>query len=162
FNKQEIIEYFGTQDNQYVQIPMCRVMQIEDVLNDITLWGDVYPIKKSEQCIMAGQVGRLPTDSLTLFDRAYPGYALMYLMNNEEIPRKFVMRCKTGFSNAVKSFVRSRKSSKIVSIYPADGAIEQLKSYGYIVTKDTALKVRMVKIKLPTGEMEVLLTSLYN
>jgi len=28
-------EYFGTQDNQYVSIPMARVMQIQDILNDI-------------------------------------------------------------------------------------------------------------------------------
>lgn len=83
FNKQEVIEYFGTQDNQHVQVPMCRVMQIDDVLNDITFWGDIYPIKKSEQCIMAAQVSRLPTDSLTLFDRGYPSYTLMYLMNNQ-------------------------------------------------------------------------------
>lgn len=70
------------------------------------------------------------------------------------------MRCKVGFSNDGKCFVRSRKSTKIVTIYPTKDAIEQLKAYGYIVTKNTGMKVRMVKIKLPTGETEVLLTSL--
>ena len=55
-NKKEVIEYFGTQDNQHVSIPMARVMQVQDILNDITVWGTIGPIKESEQAIMAGQV----------------------------------------------------------------------------------------------------------
>jgi hypothetical protein len=40
-NKEEVKQYFGTQDNQHVSIPMARVMQVHDVLNDITVWGDI-------------------------------------------------------------------------------------------------------------------------
>ena len=81
-NKKEVIEHFGTQDNQHVSVPMARVMQIQDVLNDITVWGDIRPIKESEQAIMAGQVSQLSEDSLTLFDRGYPSYVLLYLLMN--------------------------------------------------------------------------------
>ena len=38
-NKKEVIEYFGTQDNQHVSVPMARVMQIQDILNDIIRLG---------------------------------------------------------------------------------------------------------------------------
>lgn len=160
-NKKEVIEHFGTQDNQFGGIPMARVMQVQDILNDITVWGDIRPIKESEQAIMAGQVRHLSADSLTLFDRAYPGFALMYLMRNEETPRDFVMRCKVSFNNEVKQFVRSRKSSKTIELFPTANAISTLREHGYIVTAKTSLKVRMVKVKLPTGEVEILLTSLY-
>lgn len=156
-----MIEHFGTQDNQYGGTPMARVMQVHDVLNDITVWGDIYPIRKSEQSIMADEVGNLSTDSLTLFDRGYPGYALMYLMSHQETPRHFVMRCKIGFNTEVKQFVRSAKASKIVELSPTPNAIATLREQGYIVSAKTTLKVRMVKFKLPTGEVEVLLTSLY-
>src|SRR2546425_1041696 len=84
-------------------------MQIQDILNDITVWGDIRPIKESEQAIIAEQAGNLYEDSLTLFDRGYPSYALMYLLMNEETPRHFVMRCKVGFNKEVKQFVHSRK-----------------------------------------------------
>lgn len=161
-NKREVIEYFGTQDNQHVSVPMARVMQLQDILNDITVWGDIGPITESEQAIMAGQVGQLYEDSLTLFDRGYPSYVLMYLLMNEETPRHFVMRCKVGFNNEVKKFVRSRKTSKIVEWPASNAAIATLRQHGYIVTAKTTIKVRMAKIKLRTGEIEILLTNLYD
>jgi hypothetical protein len=140
---------------------MARVMQVQDILNDITVRGTIHPIKQSEQAIMANQVSQLYEDSLTLFDRGYPGFALMYLMLNEETPRNFVMRCKVGFNKEVQQFVHSTKSSKTIELFPGNTAIATLKEQGYIVTAKTPLKVRMVKVKLPTGEVEVLLTSLY-
>ncbi len=161
-NKEEVIKHFGTQDNQHVGIPMARVMQVHDILNDITVWGDIRPIKESEQAIMAERVSYLFKDSLTIFDRGYPGFALMYLMLNEETPRNFVMRCKVGFNKEVQKFVRSRKSSKTIELSPTANAIATLRQHRYIVTAQTTLKVRMVKVKLPTGEVEILLTSLYN
>jgi hypothetical protein len=161
-NKPEVVEYFGSADNQYGGVPMGRAMQIHDVLNDLTVWGDIFPRKYSENAIIAQQVSFLPTDSLTLFDRGYPGYTLMYLMNNQESPRHFLMRCKTSFSNEIKTFVDSRKSSKIITIYPSREAIEQLREHGYIVTPKTELKIRLVKVKLPDGETEILLTNLYD
>lgn len=161
-NKKEVIEHFGTQDNQHVSVPMARVMQIQDVLNDITVWGDIRPIKESEQAIIAGQVSQLYEDSLTLFDRGYPGYVLLYLLINQEVPRYFVMRCKAGFNNEVKKFVHSRKTSKIVEWAAGNVAIATLWQHGYMVTAQTTIKIRMVKIKLRTGEIEILLTNLYD
>ena len=161
-NKKEVNEYFGTQDNQYVSIPMARVMQIQDILNDITVWGDLYPIKKSEQSIMNEQVSNLYIDSLTLFDRGYPSYALMYLMNNQETPRSFVMRCKVGFNKEVRAFLHSGKKSEVIELRPTSDAIATLYKNGYIVTNETTLKVRLVKVKLSSGEVEVLLTNLYD
>lgn len=161
-NKKEVIEHYGTQDNQYVQIPMARVMQIHDILNEITVWGNIYSIKESEQAIMAEQISRLGEDSLTLFDRGYPSYALLYLLLNEETPRHFVMRCKKGFNNEVKKFVCSKNGSKIIELTPNAAAIAALKTHGFIVTVKTTIKLRVVKIDLSTGEQEILLTSLYD
>ena len=161
-NKKEVVEYFGTQGNQHVSVPMARVMQVQDILNDITVWGDIRPISESEQAIMAGRVSQLHEDSLTLLDRGFPSYALMYLMLNEETPRHFVMRCKVGFNKEVKQFVNSRKSSKTIELAPTADAITTLRKHGYILTTATTIKVRMVKIKLSTGEIEILLTSLYD
>jgi hypothetical protein len=162
FDKGDIKEYFGIQGNQYTEVPMAQVMQIHDVLNDLTLWGDIYPINHSEQHIMACNIDRLPANSLTLFDRGYPSYTLMYLLLNQESPRHFVMRCRSNFNNAVKDFLRSGKHSKIIELKPNQDAIDKLREHGFIVTNNTRIKVRMVKIKLATGEEEVLLTDLYD
>jgi len=161
-NRKDVVEYFGTQDNQRVSIPMARVMQVQDILNDITVWGAIRPIKESEQAIMVKQVSNLYEDSLTLFDRGYPSYALMYLMNNQEIPRHFVMRCKVSFNKEVKHFLQSRNNSLTIELMPTSNAITTLREHGYIVTAATTVKVRMVKVKLSSGEIEVLLTNLFD
>ncbi|MEO5569540.1 MAG: IS4 family transposase [Bacteroidia bacterium] len=161
-NKEEVIEHFGTQDNQHVSIPMARVVQLQDILNDITVWGKMRPIKESEQAILIRQVSTLYEDSITLLDRAYPGFALIYMMNNQETPRHFVIRCKAGFNKETIQFLRSRKNSKIITLRATTAAIATLHQQGYTLPAATTLKVRLVKIKLSSGETELLLTNLYN
>ncbi|WP_103867425.1 IS4 family transposase [Aquimarina sp. I32.4] len=161
-DKPDIVREFGTQDNQYTKTPMAQVMQLQDVLNDITIWGAVFPIKQGEQPIFSAQVSSLYEDSLTLFDRGYPSYALMYLMLNQETPRHFVMRCKISFNKEIKEFVNSDKVSQIVALKPTKEAIATLKNYGYVVNKNTSITIRLVKVVLSTGEIEVLLTNLYD
>jgi len=161
-NKKEVVDYFGTQDNQHVCIPMARIMQVQDILNDITVWGKLFLIKESEQVILAGQVSHLYADSLTLFDRGYPSYALIYLINNQEVPRHFVIRCKVGFNKEMKQFLKSSKNSKIIDLKPTANAIATLREHGHIITVETTTKVRMVKVFLSSGEEEILLTNLYD
>ena len=161
-NTEDIIKHFGIQGHNRGGISMGRIMQIHDILNDLTVWGDIYPIKESEKAIIAAQIPKLATDSITLFDRGYPSYGLMYLMLNEEIPRHFVIRCPATFNKEVIQFVRSGKPSKIVELCPGYKSIAMLKENGYVVSEKTTIKVRMVQINLPTGEKEVLLTTLYD
>ena len=161
-DRAEIVEKFGTQDNQHSKIPMARVMQLEDVLNKITIWGNISPIKESEGFIISKHIGELHEDSLTLFDRGYPSYLLMYLMLNQEKPRNFVIRCKADFNKQVKEFVASNQDSKIVMLTPSSQTISRLKNYGYIVNTTTQIKVRLVKVILSSDQVEILLTSLYD
>ncbi|MEJ7681812.1 MAG: IS4 family transposase [Segetibacter sp.] len=161
-DKEDIVKHFGTHDNQHVSTPMARVMQVHDILNDITVWGDIFPIAESEQAIIAKQVSELATDSLTIFDRGFAGYGLMYLMINEETPRHFIIRCKTTFNKEVIEFARSGKRSKIVELKPSYKSIVMLKGNGYIINANTTIKVRMVQVNLPNGEQEILLTNLYD
>lgn len=161
-NNEEVREYFGTHDNQHVKVPMARIVQVQDVLNDISVWGNIFPINESERGFMAGNVGRLHEDSLTLFDRGFPSYALMYLMNNQEAPRHFVMRCKVGFNKEVKKFSQGRESNGVVNLKPTKKAKDALLKHGYAVWDSTNVKVRMAKVKLNSGQTEVLLTNLYD
>jgi hypothetical protein len=161
-NKPETIRYFGTQHNQHRDVAMVRIIQMQDVLNDMTLWGGLYSINDAEPSVIACQLDELAVDSITLFDRGYPGYGLMYLLLNQESPRHFVMRCQSNFNAEVKGFLAASINSKTVYFTPGREAIAMLRKHGYIVTPITPLKIRMVKIILPTGETEILLTSLYD
>ena len=160
--KKEVIDYFGTKTNQFGSTPMARIMQIYDVLNDITVMSEISPSTVSEKAIITKHIDNLYPDSLTIFDRGFPGYEIMYLMLNQERPRHFVMRCKVDFNNEVRCFVASKASSKIVELRPTQLVINELYKKGYLIKKHTTIKVRMVKVKLSTGVIEVLLTSLYD
>ena len=159
-NKQEVIEHFGTQDNQFTSIPMAQVVQIHDVLNDITIWGDIYPIKTSEQSIIAKNLHYFSQNSIALFDRGYPSYGLIYLLEKQS--SLFVMRAKVGFNKEVKEFMESPMTDTIAYFTPNNVAQKNLQEYGYNITCETKVKVRLVKIKLDSGETEVLITNLYD
>ena len=155
-NRKDVINYFGTQDNQHSKTPMARVLQVYDVLNDITVISKIEPLNQSETAIISSQIEQLFSDSLTIFDRGFPSYQFMYLMMNTETPRHFVIRCKTSFNKEVEQLTRSRKNSKIVELKPTLSAIEGLRKKGFIITRETTIKIRMVKIKLSSGEIEIL------
>lgn len=161
-NKEDVINYFGTQDNQYAKVPMARIMQVYDVLNDMIIFSNIYPIKTSEKKIITNHIHSLFSDSISIFDRGFPSYELMYLMINEEASKHFVIRCKVDFNNDVKQFIRSRKNNKIIELTPTPNAIASLKLKGFIITSKTIIKIRMVKLKISSGVTEILLTNLYD
>jgi Transposase DDE domain len=162
-NKKELKERFGTWGNQHGDnSPMARIVQAYDVLNDLTILNTIHPITTSEKAIINGEVDKLLPTSLTLFDRGFPSYELMYLMIQAEQPKHFVIRCMTTFNNEVKLFAKSALNSKIIDLKASPNAIAGLLNKGFIITDSTHIKVRMVKVKLCTGETELLLTNLYD
>lgn len=163
FNNPEIVNHFGTHNNQHTdsKIPMARVMKVFDVLNDIILWGDLFPIAKSEQEIINENIHQLPVGSLSIFDRGFPSFALIYLLQNQEQPLRFVMRCKQNAWKEITEFVRSSEQSKLIKIKASSNAIETLRKNGFIITSDTTIEVKAIKVQLKTGEIEVLITNLF-
>jgi Transposase DDE domain len=161
-DKPDVVEYYGTQRNQHSYAPMARVMQTYDVLNELIVHSSLHHIKTGEQSIITKNIQHLFEDSITLFDRGFPSYELMYLMMNQEKPRHFVIRCKVDFNNEIKTFMNSKRKDTIVEITPTAYAIKSLYSKGFIISTQTKLKVRAVKVKLSTGATEVLLTNLFN
>jgi hypothetical protein len=158
----EVTTHFGSATNQFTEVPMARAMQVHDVLNDITVWADLFPYTDSELSIITSHLQHLPADSLTLFDRGFASYSLMYLLMNEERPRHFLIRCKTDFCQEVKQFVNSRKKEVITTLYPSRESIARLREQHYIVSAKTGIQVRMVRVQLADGQTEVLLTNLYD
>lgn len=157
---QEIdIHYKGGQ-NKYGTFPLCRFMKMYDILNDFTLKVDIMPMNGSERMVAYNWVDDLPNNSITIYDRGFPSFSLFYLMQNCEVPKDFIIRCKKDFSNSIKEFVASKDTSRLIKFYPDDRAILLLKSYFQKVTKSTCLELRVEKINLKNGEIEVLITSI--
>ena len=152
----ELIEYFGTQENQHGQKPMARAVQLYDVLNGLTLWGGVFPIRQAESTLLCAHLQHLPCGSIVVLDRYFPGFALMYLLRQRGV--HFVIRCKLDFNSEVKAFVRSRKCSKIVALHATPDARSRLKELGQELNSEAVVKVRLVKFTISPKQTEVLLT----
>jgi len=94
------------------------------------------------------------SNDLLLYDRGYPSYDFIY--QHLEKGLDYLMRIKIAFSQMTKDFHSSGKRSQVIDIYPAKNIKILDKDYD----KNTPIKVRLVRIELPKGEVEILITSL--
>ena len=161
-NKDKIKKYFGVQKNQSVEIPMARTMYAHDVLNDIMVLSEIYPIKYSEHAVLPTWIEKLQEDVIGIYDRGFASFKIMYLHINQEKEKKFVIRVPVTFNKVVKEFVASGKRSKIVQFNATYAAIKELYKLGYKVTRETSIKIRLVRVQLNNGDIEVLATNLYD
>lgn len=159
-NKPELFEHFGIQINQSTSVVMGRIMTARDVLNGINIFSQLYPINTSEQQIAYQWIPNLEKDMLAIYDRGFPSFTAMYLHLEQEAPVNFVVRCKNNFNKEVSCFSQSGCSDLLVEMKATNSAISELYKQGYKVTSETKVKVRLVKVQLPDGKTEILITSL--
>lgn len=162
FNKESVIAHFGCGKNQFTQTPLARVIKYYDVLNKFVIFSKICPITTGESTIVGNHIQELPVNSLSIYDRGFAGFPLMYLLINQEVERQFVIRCRTDFNKPVIAFMKSTATDTVVNFYPDHKAKMKMYQYGYKAFTTTSIKVRMVKVVLKTGEIEVLLTNLYD
>ena len=159
-NTPELKDYFGMHFNQHTGTTMGRIMGIYDVLNEIMVTSHLFPIEYSERKIINSWIPFYEPDMLFLYDRGFPGYATIYLHNVQEKEIKFVMRCKNNFNEDVALFSAGNEKETIIELAPSYKAIKELHKYGYIVTKQDKIKIRLIKVILNTGEVEILMSNL--
>lgn len=161
-NKESVKLHFGTHGIHFSEVPMAGIMKFYDVLNKITIFSKIYPITIGEKNVVADNIEKIPVNSLSIYDRGFPSFSLMYLLINQESTRHFVMRAKQTFNKEVSEFMKSSSKDVTIKIAPNPRAIHKMKEYGFIVSKNTFISIRMIKVVLDNGEIEVLLTNLYD
>ncbi|MDB5119295.1 MAG: Transposase protein [Sphingobacteriales bacterium] len=161
-NKEEVTGHFGTHGNQRGTVTLGRILSAFDVLNNITIKTDLYPINQSEQKIAVQWLPSYHADMLLVYDRAYPGFASIFHHQNKEQPQSFLMRCPVGFNNEIVSFVKSGSNDAISTFKANKGAVSELRSQGFIVPLGTDIPVRLIKVVLDDGTTEVLVTNLFD
>lgn len=155
-----IAEHFG----KYKGAVTGRVMCMYDVLNQISYKNQLAPIQISENEIARNWVHNLGSDKtflgevLCLYDMKFPGFAMAYEHINQGV--NFVMRAERTFNTMVYDFANSRKKQLVTKWYPSDGGLKELQQKGYAIGEEDFIKVRLIKIELPNGEVEYLITSL--
>ena len=155
----EITKEFGQIriKNQYGQDSytggLCSVLY--DVLNEIVIDGVLAPSSSSEVALAIEHTHGCQEDDLILFDRNYAGYALFAILIAKNI--NFLCRCSTNAFRVVEDFIADATlQDTVVTLTPC----KDLKAKVSRGELPPQLQIRLVKILLSTGEIEILATSL--
>lgn len=158
-NTPSLKQYFGGQSNQQTDFVVAKTFYHYDVLNELILLPQIKPYRCGEMNMAYDAIDGIEEDMLTLYDRNFSNYKMVALHMWQEKERKFVIRAKES-QNIVKAFIERGKASAVVYMQPTASSIAGLKKSGFIITKDTLLKVRLVRVELP-HTTEVLITNLW-
>ena len=134
----------------------ARLSVLYDLLNHIGLDARLAPVTTSEVDLGAAQLESVEKNDVVIWDRGFTGFVLMALVLARSA--HFLGRCsKSSFAAAQELFRINRAGrSKVVKLVAAGDQRPQLKKLGLPLE----LIVRFVSVRLPTGELEVLVTSL--
>ncbi|MFD2286696.1 transposase [Pedobacter petrophilus] len=113
-----------------------------------------HSLSKGERELALRHTNRWKSRDLIIYDRGYPSYGFI----NEHIKRDVdcLIRVTTASFAIAKNFIAGGKKSLITEMKPNNRHSFKDKDYH----KDSFLKVRLIRVDLPGGEVEVLITTL--
>lgn len=145
---------FAKNQSPAEDVVQARASVLYDVLNEMTIDAMLAPTEQGEITLAHQHVQHVRPDDLLLLDRGYPSFHLAY--DILERGANFVFRCKHDFSNVTRDFIASGKEESFVEIAPQQNG--SFKGLPY--KANHRLKVRLIRILLDSGEIELLMTSL--
>lgn len=153
FGEVAVANHLGPTGTHYAP---ARLSVLYDLLNRLGLDARLAPVATSEVDLAAAQLERVEKNDVLLWDRGFTGFVLMAQVLGGGA--HFIGRCsKSSFAAAQEMFRINRAGrSKIVKLVAASDQRTALEKLGLPLE----LIVRFVSVRLPTGELEVLVTSL--
>jgi len=111
----------------------------------------------AERALLAQLLPHLASDDLLIMDRGFPSVWLFTLLQQRGLP--FLARMDGNQWPAVERFLRSGLSETVVTLPVSANARRQAQTAGMTLI-DKTLTLRLIKVVLSTGHIEVLATSL--
>jgi Transposase DDE domain len=140
----------------YDRYPLGRASVIYDLLNEVALDARLAPSRVGEELLAREQADCLQANDLVISDRGYTSYC--WLAAVLASGAHFVSRCsRSSFAVARNLFQVNRTArSWTVRVKAPKGARKECRQKGW----PKELMLRFVSIRLSSGELEVLVTSL--
>ena len=157
----ELGEIFGwvecrNQNGPTGRFAQARLSSAYDVLNRLGLETKLVPWKSGERALAAEHLARSEPQDLSLSDRGYASYE--WFARHAKAQRHFVCRCETGTFGIVRQLFAANEAGRSVRaiLRPPHGQETAMREAGL----PEGIEVRFVTLRLPSGELEVLATSL--
>ena len=155
-NLPDVKKHFGSlgNDNKEHDCPMGLASACYDVLNNLMIDTRMGHSKGSERSHAIKHLHYVACNAFMIYDRGYP--ALWFMQAHLERSLDFCIRCPWNFYNETRDFYLGDQSEVIVTLTPKGDA--KKKCHDNLVST-TPIKVRLVRVDLPNGEKEILITS---
>jgi hypothetical protein len=127
-----------------------------DVLNQVSIDAQIAPYSSSEGDLLHKHLDNVYSHDLLLLDRGYPSLSLFFLLKAKGV--EFCVRMKDDWWISVNEFAQSGENQRIVTFKLPKKDWKKLKDYPQWQEKE--ITCRLIKVLLPTGEYEILCTSL--
>lgn len=152
------MEKFGTLSSGMI-IPQAQVSSCYDLLNELIIDAQLETLQVNEMNQAVCHLDKLSKGDLVILDRGYSATWFYHILKINNI--NFVNRVPKNFRKDSEEFRLSNENETIIEI----NILPQKSRYGLArhgLTKDNVkpFKLRLVKVLLDTGEIEVLATTL--
>jgi hypothetical protein len=134
----------------------ARMSVLYDLLNRVGINARLEASRVGEVELAIEQLAHAKPGDVLINDRGFTGFR--YLASQHRLGLQYIARCSTGSFAAAQEMFRMDRAgrSKVVKLFAAPEQKAELKRLGLPVE----LIVRFVSVRLVTGELEVLATSL--
>jgi len=160
-NTEEMGQEFGWVACQNQEGPCGRYAQgrlsvLTDLLNRLALQTLLVGWETGERALAVEHLSALEPEDIAILDRGFTSYELFARFIARQ--RYFVCRCaKSGFGVVNRLFVENQAGqSVLVELRPPNGTVGEIRAAGL----PERITVRLVTVRLSTGELEVLATNL--
>jgi hypothetical protein len=153
---QETRAHYSVQANQHASGSRVQALSsvCYDLLNDIGLSAALSKKQAEKELMFAQHLAATAPGDVVVLDRGYADYAVMAFWRHHG--REFVVRLPRGGFTAVQAFWASGAQEQVVSLTVPRKQKRFVTAHGLPRT----LQVRLVRVALEGGEVEVLGTSL--
>ena len=151
----ELRKAFTEQGNQHKTYPQALGVVLYDLLNDIGLDGEMGPLQH-EKNMLFGLWGQTRAGDVVVLDRLFADYSVIAVASSTG--RHVVIRCGRKRAQQIDDFWNSKATERIIHLRLSQHRETRI----YVTTQNlpTSVRVRLIKFELPSGETEVLLTTL--
>lgn len=148
-------QQFSVQHNQHGEYVQATAVVLYDLGNDLGLAASLGPVSGEKRPLLDELWAKTQLHDVLVLDRNFADYEIIaHALKNG---RNVVIRCPYQFS-AVKAFWDSAATDELIDLVAPDSAeIQKFVRRGDL---PAAVRVRLLKFTLSTGDIEVLLTTL--
>jgi len=153
----EIIEEFGLMHpRQGEPCSLARFSMVTDTLNGLTIDAQLKPWKAGEISVAFDHLSHIDKNDIVVLDRGYRSIALLYKI--QQNGAHFCHRINISRWKFAQDFLKSNQDDMIITMPLTYSTKKDLKDT-WNISIDT-FTFRAIKVKLGTGETEILITSI--